>query len=123
MGMKRLYTFTILFLLETFFLFYYSIQIITIVEPTPGFRLGDIEHIVAYLVYGLLAERMLSYTRFRQHRWHLAILISIAVGGLNEFIQSFVPGRFTDLIDLSYDVIGSIIGASIGGLRREASSS
>ena len=103
----------VFFLIETVLLFYFSVASLPAAEPAPGLRLGDMEHFVAYLIYGILAERVLSYTKFRNHRWSLALLIAVAVGGLNEVIQAFVPGRVTDVLDFAYDGAGAIVGVTI----------
>ena len=44
----------------------------------------------------------------------ICTLIGMAVGALDEFHQSFVPGRFgNDLGDLAADSLGSLVGAIV----------
>lgn len=123
MNETKLYITSILFFLETILLVYFSIQVFPVGGPTAGINLSYLNHVVAYLVYGLLGERMLSYTRFRNHRRHLAFLIAVAVGGINEVLQAFVPGRVTDVLDLAYDGLGAFIGIYVLGFVKNRLSS
>jgi len=112
-NMYKLCITSFLFIAETIMLFYFSIATGPSAQTVVEFNVGDILHVLGYLVYAILAERMLNYTRFKQHRWQLAFLIAVAVGGINEVLQSFIPGRYTDVMDFIYNAIGAVIGVLI----------
>ncbi|MFH1978570.1 MAG: VanZ family protein [Candidatus Aenigmatarchaeota archaeon] len=109
----------ILLILETIALLYFSIVPYASIDTgIEALRLGDFEHLMAYLIYALLAERVLSQTKFKKHRVILAFLIAAAFGGINEVIQSFIPLREADMIDLAFDTVGSVIGSFLLGLKK-----
>jgi VanZ family protein len=82
--------------------------------PTPiRFTYGDkLAHLGEYLVLGLLLVRALRAS-LRVSRPLFAAMIAIGlvviVGASDEFLQSFIPGRTSDVIDLSADVLGGAI--------------
>lgn len=63
-----------------------------------------------FLVFGLLATTLIRLPAFRAGRWWM-LLICIAVpsafGGLDEWHQSWVPGRVMDVMDWLADTLGA----------------
>jgi len=82
--------------------------------PVPlGFAYGDkVAHLCEYLVLGLLLVRALRAT-LRVSRPLFAAMMAIglvvAVGASDEFLQSFIPGRTSDIFDLLADSLGGAI--------------
>lgn len=70
-------------------------------------RPGDLEHSIAYLIYGFLA---FSSFRFGK-KWYLAGIIASFFGILNEAIQAFTPGRVADPIDILNNSMFGFLGA------------
>ena len=77
------------------------------------FAYGDkAAHLAEYLVLGLLLVRALR-ANLRLSRPLFAAMIAIGivvtVGVADEFLQSFIPGRQSDIFDLLADVMGGAI--------------
>jgi VanZ family protein len=87
--------------------------------PSIGFirtvlRLGDLEHFIAYAVYGFLVNRALvCFACNNKRNILIAAMAGSLVGGLCETIQFFVPYRTADAIDWAIDTIGSFAGAAL----------
>ena len=79
------------------------------------------EHIIAYGVMGFLLARAVFYqTRFpawRNNYIAVVLIIGILFGISDEFHQYFVPGRFTDVMDLVADTIGICLGLLVFRFR------
>jgi VanZ family protein len=75
----------------------------------PPFRFPNSDklwHLAEYLGLGVLLARALRATFRQTRRLTLAlaaIAVGVAVGASDEFIQSFVPGRESSLLDLAVD--------------------
>ena len=77
----------------------------------------DVQNFLHLPVYGGLA----SLWFWALHHWideagykyALALLLTLGYGFLDEWHQTFVPGRFGTLTDVGFDVIGAIIGLLI----------
>ena len=102
----------LLFVAEGAFLLYMAFQPSSAV-PSLGFpflRNGDLEHFLAYLLFGILGYRTFS-TRFSPKD---SLLISLAFcslyAGFTEGIQMYVPTRVADPLDWVVDSIGSVAG-------------
>lgn len=74
---------------------------------------------VHFLVYGVLALLSAHGAARTWPQWSLARGFVLAVvaatlwGALDEFHQSFVPGRSSDVADLLADTLGAILGAGV----------
>ncbi len=89
-------------------------------DPIPGLRLVSGTDKVAHaLAYGLLAY---LFTRALHQTWPsrgaitmaaLGAAIASLYGALDEFHQTFVPGRHGSIWDVVADTVGAILGASI----------
>ncbi|MFP6854669.1 MAG: VanZ family protein [Opitutales bacterium] len=92
----------------------YAVLIITI-SGVPGSDLPEATSLVSDKVlhfgeYGLLG--LLggwAYLGKRKHLW-LILLFGLAFAGLDEFRQSFVPQRESDLFDFLVDLVGHVTG-------------
>jgi VanZ family protein len=71
----------------------------------------NFDKLVHFLAFGLLATLMCRLG----HGWRSAgwsLLIASAFGGSDEWHQSFVPGRFSDVFDWVADTLGA--GVAVG---------
>ncbi|RMF60735.1 MAG: hypothetical protein D6748_03375 [Calditrichaeota bacterium] len=87
----------------------------------PGPRLNiqfedKLDHLVVYAVFGFLLCRAFLYqNRFpgwRESYILLSIVVGILYGLSDEFHQYFVPGRYSEWMDVLADSIGIILGVS-----------
>jgi VanZ family protein len=66
-------------------------------------------HFAVYAVLAMLWERALAWAGVqRSTRW--AFIIAVIYGISDEFHQSFVPGRASDLFDVATDAAGAAFG-------------
>ena len=68
------------------------------------------------LVFGLLATSVLRIPYFYKQGWRgvlLATLIVSSYGALDEFHQSFTPGRYVELDDWIADTLGALIACIV----------
>jgi VanZ family protein len=97
--------------------------------PAPPGRLSDKQaHAIAYAVLALLLCRALAGGRLSgltAGRVVVAALLTVAYGATDEWHQSFVPGRQSDVADLYADAMGAALAAAacfscgiIGRFRR-----
>lgn len=83
--------------------------------PTPdlGLTFADkIIHLIEYGLFSLLALRGLLHPPVRLSpaiAYSLAIGISVIYAALDEYHQSFVPGRNADVFDVLADIFGAIL--------------
>lgn len=66
-------------------------------------------HFVEYFILGFLVQRALG--RESLPFLALAIALSAGYGALDEFHQSFIPGRFASAGDIVADAVGAMAGA------------
>jgi VanZ family protein len=81
--------------------------------PSVGFSLDKVAHAV---VFGALATSIVRLPAFRGRGWRgagAAVLISLLYGGMDEFRQSFTPGRSVELMDLVADGTGAMTAACL----------
>lgn len=64
-------------------------------------------HVCVFGVLGALAARAWGHHR---HGLLLAAILAMSYAVLDEFHQSFVPGRHPDALDLVWDGLGVILG-------------
>jgi len=64
---------------------------------------------VEYFILGILAMKSMNSISYRT----LMIVVPLAIlfGGLDEYLQSFISGRFSSGWDVLADTIGVIIGS------------
>jgi VanZ family protein len=76
-------------------------------------------HFTIYALLAALLTRPLSDVTVRWRAAFLALMIAAAFGGVDEWHQQFVAGRFPDRADLLADIVGAVVGAStMAGLQR-----
>lgn len=91
---------------------------------TIHFIIRKIGHFSEYAVLGLLAARAFSVsakTFLRQHWFQLSLVLLIVYALLDEFHQSFVPGRTASIYDSAIDVIGGLTALLVFRLWRRRS--
>jgi len=115
---NRFYIFLSLVIAETITLLWLSFLPSVPAVRTGIFRLGDLEHLIAYAVYGFLLNRVFSYnSRTKKQQLLFAVILPFAVGslvgGVCETIQLFVPTRVADVLDWGIDTFGSLAGAAV----------
>lgn len=82
-------------------------------EELPRTRPWDkISHLIAYLEIAVLG--LLGY-RGPRAGWAVAVGV-VALGGLLELAQQFVPGRAADLLDFFVNTLGVLLGYGIARL-------
>ncbi|WFB36417.1 VanZ family protein [Kiritimatiellota bacterium B12222] len=78
-----------------------------IASPGFSFRMDKIAH---FAVFGALATSVIRLPRLRESKWKGALLVCVMVGiygALDEFRQSFTPGRMVELDDWFADLLGA----------------
>ena len=66
-------------------------------------------HLVEYFILGILAMKSMNTISYRTLKFVLPF--GILFGGLDEYLQSFISGRFASEWDVLADTIGITIGA------------
>ena len=74
-------------------------------------------HLSQFAVFGLFAYRLLYFHLGWSYQYlaPLVILISAGYGILDEYHQSFVPGRDASVDDVVADVVGAVLAMVISG--------
>jgi VanZ family protein len=78
---------------------------------TPGFSFSP-DKLAHFAVFGALATSVIRLERFRKMGWKggLGVWVLVAVyGGLDEFRQSFTPGRSVEFDDWLADALGAAV--------------
>ena len=89
------------------------------VELAPPF--DKFAHASAFGLLGLAMELALARTRpdLPLYKRHLLVFVAVsAFGALDEFHQSFVPGRDADVFDWMADTVGGVLGLAVASLSR-----
>ena len=66
-------------------------------------------HLIQYFILGVLAMKSLKKTNIKSVI--LVIIFGLLFGSIDEFLQSFISGRFSSALDGRADTIGTAIGA------------
>jgi VanZ family protein len=85
----------------------------------PG--LDKLAHLVAYIPLGIFLWRGLPGKEMSIAKVFLFSGMAASLGALDEFHQSFVPGRFASLWVFVADFVGSTTGAAISALLKSGS--
>ena len=102
---------------------FYASSLPNLKPPFEIVNLDKVVHILGYLLFGLLLTRAFcrqwpwmdgageawSWAK----TWQVVALCSLIYGLSDEYHQSFVPGRESDVIDLVADTIGGFLGAYV----------
>ena len=79
---------------------------------------GDcVAHVVEYTVFGIFLSRALGhyglFWRAKARLFVVGAILGVLYGALDEYHQSFVPGRDSSVLDLAADAVGITLGAWI----------
>ena len=66
-------------------------------------------HLVEYFILGILAMKSMNTISYRTLK--IVLPFGMLFGGLDEYLQSFISGRFSSEWDVLADTIGVAIGA------------
>lgn len=89
-----------------------------VAAPVVGFSLDKVAH---YGVFGVLAISVVRIEFFRTRGWRgawSAAMLAMLFGGLDEFRQSFTPGRSVEISDWVADTLGAITAVAIYQIPR-----
>lgn len=88
----------------------------------------DIQNLLHIPVYAVLAwlwwRALEARLDRRRNAAATALLITVAYGFLDEWHQSFVPGRYGSFTDIALDCAGALLGVAVGSWlqgRRQSS--
>ncbi len=87
-----------------------NIAVPSVETPFPKDKLAH------FLVFGLLATAILRIPYLRERGWRgviIAIILTSLYGGLDEWRQSFTPGRFVEFADWVANTLGAIVAATL----------
>ena len=90
-----------------------GIGILSLIPPSSGIELGDHDkwnHLTAYTVLAL----NWSLLKTNQKVYWIGIIACFLYGLLLEYLQGFVPGRESSLMDALANTGGIVIGSAIG---------
>ncbi len=98
----------------------------TLPVPQAVFGMDKVAHFIAYAVLSFSVSLCFPQESFRKAFWRTAVaifLITVLYGALDEFHQSFVPGRDTSVWDWLADVVGAgvgVIGSWLINIRKRS---
>lgn len=71
-------------------------------------------HFIAYFILGVFTVNALYLNRLKETRaFFMSLTISVAYAALDEFHQTFVPGRSGELRDVLIDSMGALVGIAL----------
>ena len=81
--------------------------------PTLVLYQDKVLHFLLFGVLGFFLALLVMSDGSRPTLWHMLVvsLLVMGYGGLDEFHQSFVPGRTPDILDLAADTTGGLLSA------------
>lgn len=120
---RKFYVYFFLVVVETFVLLWFSfLPAVDFVRTgLPFLRLGDLEHLTAYVVYGFLLGRVLRYLTKGWKVVVFSLIVGSFVGGLCEISQHLLPYRTGDVIDWGVDTLGSFVGGFLSSKFKTSS--
>lgn len=74
-------------------------------------------HVILYAVLGWLTARAISHPRYPVRSFAILVLALALFAALDEWHQSFIPGREPHVVDWVADMTGVFIGAGLGARR------
>ena len=114
-GNNRIAIIKVLFTIDSVLLLYLAI-LPAAVLPSTGLalpRVGDLEHYLAYLVWGGLLS-FLALTRERKFKGlALVLLLGLNFTFVTELVQYLIPTRNFDFIDWGIDMLGVLTSSVI----------
>jgi len=110
----------IAFLRDSLFLMVYCISIFflshqsTLPMSQVFLHQDKLTHLLAYAVMGVLAWNAFSHHLLKHRRlWFTTVLFCSLYGVSDEFHQSFIEGRYSEVADWLADTLGAVMAASI----------
>lgn len=88
-------------------------------DQMPKIELPNIDklfHLVEYLILGFLLARAFIHSLTNPNYIYIfvaAVGIALLYGASDEFHQSFVSGRYCDIMDMILDLMGAAMGAGL----------
>ena len=85
-----------------------AISYLSLKSPSASIQIDindKIGHLIAYCVLTVNAGLL-----FSRKKWWIVVLCAFAMSAIMEYLQSFVPGRFTDWKDLVANGTGALLG-------------
>lgn len=79
--------------------------------PVQTSKIDKVLHFSIYTVFSYLLTRQFSYSMSRWKAAALAVVCAVVFGALDEWHQSFIPGRSTEFADWRADSMGAVVGA------------
>lgn len=83
--------------------------------PGPEFAMKDkVAHFGEYYILGMLLFGAIGFAASRNRSITFLFLaaVGVSVGALDEMLQSYVPGRITDVTDWAADAVGVCAGVA-----------
>jgi VanZ family protein len=107
---RKFCVYLLLAVADTLVLFWFSFLPSVDFVRTGFLRLGDLEHFIAYTVYGFLLQRVFGCFFSRKESVVFSVVIGSLVGGICEVSQHLLPYRVGDAVDWGIDTVGSFLG-------------
>ena len=98
-------------MISVYALFYYNLDV----------RLEEI-HLINFAVLAILFKKAFESSRHPGQAYWKAIALAMLVGGLDEWIQLFIPGRFAQWHDVGLCFLGAALGTLLCWIFRAPSS-
>lgn len=103
-------------------IFYFSNQPKDVLISLFPFEVNfDLGHLVMYFILALLCFYSLNKTSRNKYLYTWVLLIVFTYGISDEFHQSFIPGRTSDVFDLIMDTTGSFLALIIIAIKSKIS--
>ncbi|MDP3980606.1 MAG: VanZ family protein [Chlamydiota bacterium] len=113
MKKKNIFVYWMPFIVYAFLIFYVSSQSLENVDLGGIYGLDKCIHALEYAILVFLGYRAFVFGTNGFFDWSWALLLSLLVSVLyaisDEYHQSFVPNRHTDILDLMADVTGIVV--------------
>jgi VanZ family protein len=87
--------------------------------PLQTSKIDKVLHFSIYSVFAFLLTRLLLETNPRWAAVVIAVVSIMAFGAMDEWHQSLIPGRSTELADWFADSLGAAVGAIVALLWAE----
>ena len=106
--------------LFSFVVVVFGIGVLSLIPPKSGIELGDHDkwnHFIGYLALSL----NWTFLKTNQKVFWLGLGACFIYGLLLEFLQGFIPGRASSLMDVLANTGGIVIGSAIGHIIKSSS--
>jgi VanZ family protein len=97
-----------------------GIGVLSLIPPESGVELGDHDKWNHFIAYSILALNW-TFLKTNQKVFWLGLGACFIYGLLLEFLQGFIPGRESSLMDVLANTGGIVIGSAIGHIVKSSS--